>query len=53
MAFALTVFIVNALLKCVPDWIVPFQLGPDSVYDRAQARKNRGSVDKVDNDEGK
>lgn len=34
MGYSLGVFIVNAILKCVPDGVIPFQLGPDSVYDR-------------------
>ena len=38
IGYALSVFVVNAILKCVPDWIIPFQLGPDSVYDREKAK---------------
>ena len=36
IGYALSVFVVNALLKCVPDRF-SFQLGPDSVYDRSMA----------------
>ena len=36
---ALTVFVVNAILKCLPDNIICFQLGPDSVYDRNHSKK--------------
>jgi len=32
IVFALSVFIVNAFSKLLPDWIIPFQLGQDTVY---------------------
>jgi len=38
MVSALSVFVVNFILKFVPDsWA--FQMGPDSVYDRECAEK--------------
>lgn len=42
---ALSVFIINALCKCIPDRWSP-QLGKDSVYDRAEA-KRLGKTDQV------
>ena len=41
MVLALSVFIVNFILKFVPDGVIPFQLGPDSVYDRTHGEKNK------------
>ena len=35
IVFALSVFIVNFILKLMPDSIICFQVGPDSVYDRS------------------
>ena len=35
---ALSVFIVNALIKCVPDRFSP-KLGEDSVFERAEAKR--------------
>lgn len=32
IVFALSVFFINALSKLLPDWIIPFQLGQDTVY---------------------
>lgn len=32
IGLALSVFVINALTKLLPDWIIPFQLGQDTVY---------------------
>lgn len=50
MGYSLGVFIVNAILKCLPDGIIPFSLGPDSVYDRKYGKKQ---VEEQDNDENR
>lgn len=45
---ALGVFIINAISKCLPDWIICFQLGPDHVYDRkygTNSDNKEGAVD--------
>ena len=39
MGLAATVFIINAILKFLPDGIMPFGLGPDSAYDRMMEAK--------------
>merc|ERR1712218_68417 len=45
MTMSLVVFIVNFILKFVPDNVIPFALGPDSVYDRTHGEAEE-SVDK-------
>ena len=39
IVLALSVFLVNFLIKFLPDNIICFQLGPDSVFDRTQGNK--------------
>ena len=46
--FALAVFFINAISKCLPDWIICFQLGPDTVFDRnygGNKENKEGAVD--------
>ena len=50
MGFALTVFLVNFILKFCPDNLIPFQLGPDSVYDRKVAEKKAEKPQSVDDE---
>ena len=49
IVYALTVFIVNVLLKLCPDSVFAWiNLGPDSVYERSQAAKLAAKTDGVD-----
>ena len=45
VVFALSVFLVNFLIKFLPDNIICIQPGPDSVYDREQAEKEGRAAD--------
>lgn len=48
MVYALSVFLVNFILKFLPDNVVPFQLGPDSVYDRKVEAKKTQEAEQTD-----
>ena len=48
MVYALSVFLVNLILKFLPDNVVPFQLGPDSVYDRRVEAKKTQEAEPTD-----
>lgn len=41
MGFALVVFVVNFVLKFLPDTILPFGLGDDSVFDRNYSKDGK------------
>jgi len=51
VGFALAVFLVNFLTKCLPDWIIPFQLGPDHVFEREYGAKKEEKSDGAVDDE--
>lgn len=54
MGFAMSVFLVNLILKFLPDSVVPFALGPDSVHDREYNKKAVEEEDHhADDDEAK
>lgn len=56
IGFALSVFIINLITKCLPDTIIPFGLGQDRVFDRTYGKKNQeqntGAVDDEHNAKG-
>lgn len=47
---ALAVFLINAISKCLPDWIICFQLGPDHVYERNYGVKGENKEGAVDDE---
>lgn len=42
IGFALSVFVINLISKCLPDYIIPIRLGEDRVYDRKYGVKKAG-----------